>query len=102
MRGGRGIGRVGSGWEAVGSDQWSGVRGQWSAASEIGISNLGLGLLVTGHWALAAGFWGLTVKIRKALRNVLTCFGIPDRVCCSTDIRSLWVCSELPRPVIPN
>jgi hypothetical protein len=34
------------------------VRGQGSGASEIRISNLGLVLLATGHWALATALGG--------------------------------------------
>jgi hypothetical protein len=70
-----------------------------------------LSLQRTSGWALfffdeqgqrqRAGAPALHRQISR-LRNVLTSFGFPDRLQSSTDIRSLWVCSELPRPVIPN
>jgi hypothetical protein len=47
-----------SGELGVVGKQWEVIRGQGPGASEIRISNLGLGLLATGRWVLAACFWG--------------------------------------------
>jgi len=85
----------------VASDQWS-VASKNPEPGAWDCFYWALEALGTGHWALDAGFKWLTVKIRKAGRNRLTCLRFPDRLCCSTDIRSLWVHPEMFRRVIPN